>query len=138
MFKVKIITQGKTKEPWLQEALLEYEKRMIGKLQIHWVLLNTEKELEEKILKEENPIFLDLEGKMLSSEEFSDKMYQSWGTKINFVIGGANGFSPKLLNHAKFRICLSKMTFTHQMVRLILVEQIYRAIEIQEGSNYHK
>lgn len=138
MFKVKIITQGKTKESWLQEALSEYEKRMLGKLQIQWVLVNTEKELEERALKEEKPVFLDLQGKMISSEELSVKMFQSWGTKISFIIGGANGFSAKLLNHAQFSICLSKMTFTHQMVRLILVEQLYRALEIQEGSNYHK
>lgn len=138
MFKVKVITQGKAKEAWLNEALSEYEKRLTGKMEIEWILVDTPKELSSKALKEPSLIALDMQGKSLSSEEFSKALYSEWGSRLSFAIGGATGLSPEILKHAKYRLSLSPLTFTHQMVRLILAEQLYRAIEIEEGSSYHK
>ncbi len=138
MFKVKVITQGKLKESWLNEALAEYEKRLTQKMKIEWVLVDTSKELMAKALQEPSLIALDLQGKALTSVEFSKSLFTKWGSRPCFAIGGAEGFSQEILNHAKYRICLSNLTFTHQMVRLILVEQLYRATEIEEGSSYHK
>ena len=138
MFKVKVITQGKAKESWLIHALAEYEKRLTGKMDIEWILLSKPKELEEKALKEPNLIALDIKGKYLTSEEFSHSLFSKWGARPCFVIGGAEGLQPTILAHAKYRFSLSSLTFTHQMVRVILVEQLYRALEIREGSSYHK
>lgn len=138
MFKVKVIAQGKAKESWLNEALAEYEKRLTGKMDIEWVLVNKPKELEEKAFKEPNLIALDIKGKYLTSEEFSSLLFSKWSARPCFVIGAAEGLQPTVLAHAKHRFSLSPLTFTHQMVRLILVEQLYRALEIEEGSSYHK
>lgn len=135
MFKVKVITQGKIKESWLQEALSIYEKRMKGKLEIEWILVD---DIEEKALKEPNFIALDVLGKAFSSVQLSMALFRDWGSRPVFVIGGAEGLSPKVLQAAKYRMSFSSLTFTHQMVRLILVEQLYRALEIEEGSSYHK
>ncbi len=135
MFKVKVITQGKVKESWLSLALAEYEKRLKGKMEIEWVLSN---DLEELALNEPNLIALDSQGKSLSSEELSHALFTKWGSRLCFVIGGAAGLNPKILKHAKSVLSLSSLTFTHQMVRLILIEQLYRAIEIEQGSSYHK
>lgn len=138
MFKVKVITQGKAKEPWLNEALAEYEKRLTGKMQIEWILVDKPKELEDKALKEPHLIALDVRGKSLTSEQFSQALFSNWGSRPSFVIGGAEGLHPAILTHAKYRFSLSSLTFTHQMVRLILIEQLYRALEIEQGSSYHK
>jgi 23S rRNA (pseudouridine1915-N3)-methyltransferase len=135
MFKVKVITQGKAKEAWLSEALSIYEKRLKGKMEFEWILVD---ELEERILKESTFIALDVQGKQLSSEQLSLSLFNKWGSRPTFVIGGATGLSPKVLQLAKCCISFSSLTFTHQMVRLILVEQLYRAIEIHECSSYHK
>lgn len=135
MFKVKVITQGKTKESWLTEALLIYEKRLKGKMEIEWILTD---EIEQKAMKEFSFIALDILGESITSEQFSHKLFNLWGSRITFVIGGATGLSPKIQEAAKHRISFSKLTFTHQMVRLILIEQLYRALEIEEGSSYHK
>jgi 23S rRNA (pseudouridine1915-N3)-methyltransferase len=138
MFKVKVITQGKLKESWLSDALAEYEKRLSPKMKIEWVLVDSSKELITKALQEPSLIALDLQGKALNSVEFSRCLFTKWGSRPSFAIGGAEGLSPEILRHAKYQICLSNLTFTHQMVRLILVEQLYRATEIEEGSSYHK
>lgn len=141
MFKVKVITVGKCKEEWLSEALLEYEKRMQKMLKIEWVLLKNDAQLESYAQKEPDYICLDLKGKLLSSEEFSQKLLQlleQGGSRLSILIGGAEGFSENVLSKAKFLISLSHLTFTHQLVRLILVEQIYRALEIAKGTEYHK
>lgn len=138
MFKVKIISQGKTKESWLHSALAEYEKRLEGKMEIEWILVTKPKDLEEKALKEPHLIALDVQGKPFTSEEFSRFLFSKWGARPCFIIGGAEGLQPTILAHAKYRFSLSSLTFTHQMVRLILVEQLYRALEIEEGSSYHK
>jgi len=138
MFKVKVLTQGKLKEPWLISALEEYQKRLSSTLTIEWVLVNTDQELTKLALKEQTLIALDIPGKLMSSEEWSLALFSSWGARPTFIIGGAEGLDPAVVKHAKVRVSLSPLTFTHQMVRLILVEQLYRAIQIEQGTQYHK
>jgi len=135
MFKVKVLTEGKVKEKWLQLALEEYEKRLMGKMEIQWVI---DKDFEEIALKEKNLIALDPNGSSYSSEILSETLFAKWGARLSFVIGGATGLSSQVLKSAKVVWSLSPLTFTHQMVRLILLEQLYRAIEINQGSSYHK
>lgn len=136
MFKVKVITIGKLKEKWLVTALKEYEKRLKGSVEIEWLLLKNERDLYSCV---ENCTFiaLDPNGTLLTSEAFSKKLFQL-GLRINFLIGGPNGLSKTLLKKALFVWSLSPLTFTHQMTRLIFVEQLYRGIEIEKGSKYHK
>lgn len=136
MFKVKVIAIGRCKEAWLTDALGEYEKRLRGKMAFEWLLAKDETQASEWASKEPY-IALHPEGKLLTSEEWSQKM-GALGLKLNFVIGGAEGLSEPLLKGAFFQWSLSRLTFTHQMTRLILVEQLYRAMEIERGSRYHK
>ena len=140
MFKVKIFSIHKTKELWLQEAISEYEKRLKPYITFEWVLLKDDKELEKKVLLENFIICLDEKGQNLSSLEFSQKLQSFFQTssKISIVIGSENGLSNTLKNRANYILSLSSLTFTHQMVRLILIEQLYRAIEISKNSQYHK
>ena len=136
MFKVKVLTIGKCKEKWLSEALAEYEKRLQGKLAIEWRLAKDDPQLIEWA-NQEAFIALDPKGELLTSEAWSEKMI-ALGLRLTFVIGGAEGLPPTLLRQARFRWSLSPLTFTHQITRLILVEQLYRATEIERGSQYHK
>ena len=131
-----MITIGKLREKWLASALEEYKRRLKGSVDIDWLLLKSEGELNAW---GENHSFvaLDSNGTLLTSEAFSEKLFQL-GLRINFLIGGANGLSKNLLQKALFVWSLSPLTFTHQMTRLILVEQLYRGIEIEKGSKYHK
>lgn len=138
MFKVKVITVGKCKEAWLKEALQEYEKRLRPRMQIEWVLVDSDEALQERVFKEKSFIALEIEGKSLGSEEVSRKLFSSWGLSPVFVIGGAAGLPASMKTRSAHLWSLSKLTFTHQMVRLILVEQLYRALEIEGGSSYHK
>ena len=137
MFKVKAIAQGRCKEPWLLAALAEYEKRLHGSLQIEWVFTENAEELADKSLKEPILIALDIQGEMLNSAAFSEK-WMRMGARVSFVIGGPTGLPKKVLEKARWRWSLSKLTFTNQIARLLLVEQLYRALEIARGSPYHK
>lgn len=141
MYKITIFSPGKHKESWLTESLAEYEKRLQPHMEIHWVFAKNSEHLALLLKKE--PFFLALTpaAKQFSSEEFSyflTDMLEKNGCRLQFVIGGAEGLSPSILQAAKGTISLSSMTFTHQMTRLLLLEQLYRAIEIQKGSGYHK
>lgn len=136
MFKVKVLTIGRCKEKWLSEALFEYEKRLRGKLSIEWVLAKDNAQLTEWAIQE-SYIALDPKGELLTSEAWSEKMMKL-GLRLVFVIGGAEGLTPELLKKAQFKWSLSPLTFTHQITRLILTEQLYRATEIERGSQYHK
>lgn len=138
MFKVKIISQGRSKEPWLKEALSEYEKRLQHTMEIEWILVDSDQDLLQKAIKEPKLIALDLTGRQLDSESLSRKLFSEWGSRTAFVIGGAMGLPQQILVHATFRWSLSPLTFTHQIVRLLLLEQLYRSIEIEKGSSYHK
>jgi 23S rRNA (pseudouridine1915-N3)-methyltransferase len=136
MFKVKIYTVGKCKEAWLQEALSEYEKRLSRKMEIEWVLAKNDADLSEKLPRDVPWISLDVKGELADSPTLSRKLLQN--SRLHFLIGGAEGVAQELLNKSAWRWSLSPLTFTHQMVRLLLVEQLYRALEIDAGTSYHK
>ncbi len=141
MFKVKVLTIGKCRETWLASALAEYEKRMQGHVRIEWAIAKNSDQLLEWAAQEPFLIPLDPKGELLDSETLSRKLlrlFEEKGSRLCFVIGGAEGLPKALLNRFAFHWSLSPLTFTHQMTRLILVEQIYRALEIDKGSNYHK
>lgn len=141
MYRIKIFTIGKTKETWLKEALGEYCKRLAPILSIEWILLKDTEHLNASLIKEQSYIVLEPKGKMFGSEDFSKWLIESFeaeGSRLSFVIGGAEGIPAEISQRAIAKISLSKMTFTHQLTRLVLVEQIYRALEIHRGSQYHK
>lgn len=141
MYRVKIFTIGRTKEAWLEEALKEYTQRLKNTLSIEWALAKDQDGLERLLEKETNLVCLDPQGKLLSSENFSKWLLQSLAnnkSRLSLVIGGAEGIPAHLKSRAKALISLSPLTFTHQLTRLILLEQLYRAFEIDRGSPYHK
>jgi 23S rRNA (pseudouridine1915-N3)-methyltransferase len=137
MIKIKVLSIGKTKETWLQEALSEYEKRLTPLGSIEWILAKNDVQLEEFSKKEPKYIALDPQGKSMTSEKFAAWFSQA-GSRITFVIGGAEGLTPTLKANASLLWSLSPLTFTHQLTRLILLEQLYRAYEINRGGSYHK
>jgi 23S rRNA (pseudouridine1915-N3)-methyltransferase len=140
MYKIRVISIGKTKEAWLNAALNEYLKRLQPWVAIDLVWVKTNLQLEQFAIKEKLFICLDSEGQLLNSQEFSGFLYQKLekgDSRLTFVIGGAEGLSNDFKKERPL-ISLSPLTFTHQLTRLILVEQIYRAFEIFKGSKYHK
>lgn len=140
MHKIKILTTGKIREAWLDTAISEYLKRLKPQAEIHFQIAKDDQQLIEWIQKEPHLICLDAEGELLSSETFSTFLHTQLikgGSRLCFVIGGADGL-PVNIKTSFPLISLSPMTFTHHMVRLILIEQLYRAFEIAKGSRYHK
>ena len=155
--KIELLFLGKTKENYLAAGIADYIGRVshYTRLEVREIKesgknskLTAKKlmEAEGKLLlqarmKSSLIVALDRSGRGLSSEEFAEKI-QAWegqGTKgLSFVIGGPLGLSPAVLQQADFILSFSRMTFTHEMARLLLVEQIYRAYSINAGSRYHK
>ena len=141
MIKIKIYTVGKTKEQWLQDALEIYEERLMPSLSFEWILAKNDEQLKQFLEKEANFICLDPNGKQYSSKEFSLfllRSIQEADSRLSFVIGGPEGLPDLIRTRAKSLFSLSRLTFTHQIARLVLVEQVYRAFEIEKGSSYHK
>ena len=150
----KILCVGKIKEKFITEGILEYKKRIDGysKMEIVEVkefntndisknIENEGIELLSKISKDDYVITLEILGKKLDSVGFSKQLesiinYHS--SKIVFVIGGSNGLSDSVKNRSNFKLSFSDMTFPHQLMRLILTEQIYRALTIINNKEYHK
>jgi len=140
MYRVKVHLVGKSKELWLQEAEKEYLKRLSTAMQIEVVLHKTEKKLEASLSGQKELVLLDPQGTLYSSLELADALEQllhKGGSRLEVAIGGAEGFSSSFKkNFAK--ISFSPLTFTHQISRLLLWEQLYRCTEIWKGSGYHK
>lgn len=145
--KITIIAIGKLKEKYLIEAVNEYLKRLkiYTSIEIEEISeCRTVDEEGDKILNRVNKnswiCLLDVHGEMISSEELAEKISEitlNGQSNLTFIIGGAFGLSDKLRQSAQFKMSLSKMTFTHQMTRMILLEQIYRAFKINRGEPYH-
>lgn len=150
---IKIITVGKIKEKYLKDATKEYEKRLskYTKLQIielndindqnTQIILNKEKdEIIRYVNSNEYVISLDINGKMLSSVEFANKLDKIFITNSNitFIIGGSYGLHQDIKNMSNELISFSKLTFPHQLFRVILLEQIYRCFRINNNESYHK
>lgn len=161
MINIKIMCVGKIKEKSLSSLLSEYEKRISKYAKIDIIEVQDEKfdknlsendinivkekesiKIIERIEKLNNPylIALDLKGDNLDSIEFAkqiEKIPTKGFSTIVFVIGGSLGISNKLLNMANEKICFSSLTFPHQLIRVFLLEQIFRAFKIINNENYH-
>lgn len=138
--KIKILSVGKTKESWLDSAFNEYTKRLKPTTDIECLWAKNDSQLLEWAQKEKGIINLDPKGSLLSSEDFSlflTQHLEKHGARTTFIIGGPDGLPPHIKSLGPL-ISFSPLTFTHQIIRLILIEQIYRSFEIQRGSNYHK
>ncbi|MDD5888178.1 MAG: 23S rRNA (pseudouridine(1915)-N(3))-methyltransferase RlmH [bacterium] len=150
---IKIITVGNIKEKYLKDAIEEYSKRIkkYTNLEIIEVkdegLVEAEKAISLeglKINKHINPkdyiISMEIDGKELTSIEFSQKLNQILieNSNITFIIGGSYGLSQDIKNKAKLHLSFSKMTFPHQLFRVMLLEQIYRSYKIINNESYHK
>ena len=158
--KIKLVTVGKLKEKYLKDGIAEYAKRLSRFSKLEIVELADEKtpdkasELENqqilekegnrilaKISEREFVVALAIEGKQFPSEEFSSILSDitvRGFSDITFVIGGSLGLSPAVKKRANLLMSFGKFTLPHQLMRLVLVEQIYRAFMIQQGSPYHK
>lgn len=143
---IKIICVGKVKEKYLQEAISDYMKRISKYHKVDIIILEDSNMAEEKIriLKhidsKDYVITLDIEGKELSSLELADKLDKTFITNssICFVIGGSYGLDREVKKRANFSLSFSKLTFPHQLFRVILLEQIYRSFKILNNETYHK
>ena len=158
MLHIDCICVGKLKEDYLKNTILEYSKRLskycifnIVELQDEKVPSNLSEAEKLKIIEKESNnilanikensyvIALDLNGKQYTSEEFSEKIEQitQYSSHITFLIGGTLGMSKKLLSRANELISFSKMTFPHQLIRVFLLEQLFRGFKIQHNETYH-
>lgn len=159
MLNIHIVSVGKVKEQYLKDAISEYAKRLSKYCKLDFIELpdekipdklnpNLELEIKEKeakqilthLSKESFKIALDLKGKEFSSEEFSKKLdtISMENSHISFIIGGSLGLTQEILDFCNLKICFSKMTFPHQLIRVFLLEQIFRAFKISHGETYHR
>ena len=160
MLNITIIAVGKLKEQYLRDASAEYQKRLSTLCKLNIVEINPEKlsdnpsakEIEnalnseakkiiEKIPKGAKVYSMCIEGKQRTSEELSkeiDNLALEGASNIVFIIGGSFGLSDEVKKLSAYRLSMSKMTFPHQIARIMLLEQIYRATQISIGTKYHK
>ena len=161
MLRVNIICIGKIKEKYFTDAVSEYSKRLgafckfsiielpeekirsntPNRARIDEVLLSEGRRILQKVGGSDYVFAMCIEGRQLSSEELSETLQNisvSGKSTADFIIGGSYGLSGEVKNRADLRLSMSKMTFPHQMARMILSEQIYRAFEISTNGKYHK
>ena len=150
---IKIITVGQIKEKYLQDAIKEYKKRLSKYTNIEVIEVKDEGLVEEvkaikleaeKIKKHINDrdyiVTLEIEGKQMTSVEFANKIDNILieNSNVDFIIGGSYGLSADIKNMSRLHLSFSKTTFPHQLFRVLLLEQIYRAYKINNNESYHK
>ena len=158
--KITVITVGKIKEKYLKDAIAEYSKRLSRYCKLEILEVADEKTpdgaseiVEENIREKEGErilqkipdgafvVALAIDGKMLDSEELAGQM-ERWNvggiSHVVFLIGGSLGLAPTVLKRADYKLSFSKMTFPHQLMRVILLEQVYRSFRIRNHEPYHK
>jgi len=153
MLKIKIVAVGTVKEKYFLDAIEEYSKRLSRFCKLEFVTIeeeSREQNLQKKIERESEKllqaassykILMDIQGKALSSRQLSEKI-ESLATcgagEISFIIGGSNGVSESLREACDFRLSFGKITFPHQLFKVVLLEQVYRAFTISANLPYHK
>ena len=150
---IKLICVGKIKEKYLTDAINEYKKRLSKYTKLDIIELpdvsyneidKVKKEEGKLILKHlketDNVIILDINGQELSSVELTNKLcaLELYNSNLCFIIGGSYGLSEEVKTRANFSLSFSKLTFPHQLFRVILLEQLYRTYKIRNNENYHK
>lgn len=156
MLKINLICMGDIKEKYLKDAIAEYSKRIsrfcelkIIELKEHVSSSNNLNDVNKALKKDAEEIMkhikgyifcLDINGKMFSSEEFSKKIEKTTLTnsEISFIIGASNGIDNEIKSISNEKISFSPMTFPHQLMRVIFLEQLYRAFTISNNISYHK
>lgn len=159
MLHIDILCIGKIKEKFFTEAINEYSKRLSKYCKLKIIELPEEKipdklnisiqnsikaiesnRILSKLHKDSYSICLDLKGKNFSSEEFSKHIdfISMQNSYLTFIIGGSLGLSNSILDETKESICFSKMTFPHQLIRIFLLEQLFRSFKISNGETYHR
>ena len=159
MLSVKFITVGTLKEAYLRDAAAEYEKRLSAFCRFETVQLKEEKlsenpseseiqralereaaQIEKAIPQRAYRIAMCVEGVQLSSEELAQRIgkIEQSSAEIVFIIGSSYGLSDSVKNSSDMRLSVSKMTFPHQLMRVLLLEGVYRAFNIRKGTRYHK
>lgn len=143
---IKIICVGKIKEKYLKEGIEDYSKRIKKYHKIELIELNDSnmeeeaKEIIKYINTKDYVITLEIGGNMVSSEQLSQMIDKTFITHPNivFIIGGSDGISNSIKNISNYKLSFSKLTFPHQLFRIILLEQIYRSFKIMNNETYHK
>jgi len=163
LIKIRLLVVGKTREGWIKQGALHYlgllrkyaktevvelkEEKVVGSKSVEAILRAEGERILENLKRKSKTgpsgfcIALDKGGEQLNSEGLAHLLKQSMNrgaSEFIFVLGGPLGLSPGVLDFCRMRLSLSKMTFTHEMSRIILLEQIYRAFSILHGSDYHK
>ena len=144
---ITILCVGKLKEKYWTEASAEYRKRLSRYCTVTVEELKEEnpeaegQNILKRLKKDTFVITLEIQGKALNSEELSSKLQElglEGKSDITFVIGGSDGLSEEVSRRSDFKLSFSRMTFPHQMIRIFLLEQIYRSFKIMKGETYHK
>jgi 23S rRNA (pseudouridine1915-N3)-methyltransferase len=139
--RCRIIAIGKVRKTWVQEGIELYRKRLPGLTIVELRDGNPEKEAEsirQTLRSDEWPVMLMEQGETLTSISFSERLRNLGSQRLAFVIGGADGLTAELKGLAHWKLSLSPMTFPHELARLLLIEQLFRAQAIQQGSPYHR
>lgn len=153
--RIDLIAVGKLKEKWLKDGFDEYAKRIRRFADLRVIELVSApddlspelamdaegKRILQKLPASGFKVAVDLHGRRFASEGFAkalDDWFVKGGSRIVFVIAGSNGFSPEVLAKMDTGVCLSELTFPHQLARILLAEQIFRAFKINKGETYHK
>ena len=150
---LKVICLGKTKESWIKQGIEEYRKRLTGQWTVDWQELkdvslseagsiesvkSKEAKIIQKALKEDTfLVALDERGTSFSSVDFAGYLDKLSGKEVTFVIGGVYGLDKTILDRAGLSLSFSSFTFPHQLIRLMLIEQLYRCQTIRTGKTYH-
>lgn len=160
MLKIDLIVLGKIKEKYLNEAIDEYKKRIsrfaslniielkdrdkpdkLSDAELEKIIDEESEEIVSKIDEQSFVITLEIAGKLLTSEEFAEKVKEmavSGYSKITLIIGGSNGFNKKVSSKADLKLSFGRMTMNHKLMRVVLMEQVFRCFKIINNEAYHK
>ena len=139
--RIRILAVGKVRKVWVLEGIATYLKRLPGLQVVELRDAGKAKEAEAVLAAlqpGEQLVVMAEEGQTFDSPAFAERLEGSGSERLVFVIGGAEGIDPALKARASWKLSLSPMTFPHELARLLLVEQLYRALSIQQGGHYHK